>query len=744
MIKLDNVSKNFGNKKILHNINLVINPNEVTFIVGSSGAGKTTLLNLISGLDSISEGNIYFNGENISSNVDEYRATKVGFVFQDYNLISGLSVRQNVELGLMYANKENPDIHKQLENLDIKDEKQCVETLSGGEKQRVAIVRSVCKDSKIIIADEPTGNLDSQNANKVFEQLVKIKEGKYIVVVSHDKEMACKYADRIITLSDGHIVDDKRITASFEPKFISNEKNNLRTLKKTFSPIFTVGLNSVRMRRSKIISIALVVALSVSMMAMAFDFNQIGSRVSNDVNINYLESDLVSVFYSSTPNLGYKGTPFSKDEISYISEKYKIEQIVPLYVERDSWILSNGSQLFESCIKQINLNHFFEQRIMSYDIEGSFPSDKDEIILAKDVAECLFEGDCIGKEILISDGRSEKSIMCKIVGINKTINPFDKIYTFVSAEKIKEIYENELSNSLYNRIELRRYKEELTSSMANVSTGGAYSPMKQIQGDEVVVLGEIPENKNEIMISSEFVPYVLEGLKISSENLEDAFEELLDTKVVLRHNGAHEVYIKGVYESEQKEFRISGELLADLKEINPTVLEMYASKTINVSEIKERIDKEENFTCSLRLESLKNNVAQQTSYFKLTLIVIGFIMVFVSISMLASFSKIVVLERRKEIAILKSLGATNKHVALTLWFDWIVVSLLACAFSLGITAIFVNVTPYFIKDISFFKLEYPTIPLLLLSGMSLLFVCIYSLFGMKKLIKITPAELLKH
>jgi len=214
MIALRKVSKSFGGKKILCGIDLQILPDEITFVVGSSGSGKTTLLNIIGGLDVPSSGEVVLDGKAISDDLSAYRRTKLGFVFQDYNLIPGLSVRDNIELALLYAGRKSAvperEIREQTDRLGIKDIGQKAETLSGGEKQRTAIVRSICKRSDLILADEPTGNLDSANAQNVVKELVSLKKGRHVVIVSHDVAAAKAFADRIITISDGRITEDIR------------------------------------------------------------------------------------------------------------------------------------------------------------------------------------------------------------------------------------------------------------------------------------------------------------------------------------------------------------------------------------------------------------------------------------------------------------------------------------------------------------------------------------------------------
>ena len=130
MITIDNVNKKYGDKKILDRINLDIQPGELVFIVGSSGAGKSTLLNLIGGLDTVSSGNIYCDNMDISIDLPQYRAERIGFIFQDFNLISGLSVTKNIELALFYSHKKSKTIRREIEHLGMKDSNQTVETMS--------------------------------------------------------------------------------------------------------------------------------------------------------------------------------------------------------------------------------------------------------------------------------------------------------------------------------------------------------------------------------------------------------------------------------------------------------------------------------------------------------------------------------------------------------------------------------------------------------------------------------------
>lgn len=200
----------------LNNVSLSLPSKGMIFIVGKSGSGKSTLLNVIAGFDKPTSGNIYYAGNNInqlsSTELDYYRNSVIGFVFQDYCLIETFSVKQNIKVAYDYKNEKVSDeqISKILESVDLKGfENRYPRQLSAGQKQRVAIARALAKNSKIILADEPTGNLDSKTTTQILDILKEISKKRLVVVVSHNKDDAYKYADRIIEISNGKILKDR-------------------------------------------------------------------------------------------------------------------------------------------------------------------------------------------------------------------------------------------------------------------------------------------------------------------------------------------------------------------------------------------------------------------------------------------------------------------------------------------------------------------------------------------------------
>ena len=223
MLILKNVNK-FFNKKTKNKIHAVNNTSlefkrtGLVAILGQSGSGKTTLLNLIGGLDKVDSGEIYINKKRItqvSTHIaDKIRNFNIGYIFQDYKLIDDISVFENVAISLKMVGINNKrQIKKRvkyvLDALNMnKYRNRLAKSLSGGQKQRVAIARAIIKNPNILIADEPTGNLDSKNSLEVMNILKSISKEKLVILVTHEVELAKLYASRIIEIKDGKVIND--------------------------------------------------------------------------------------------------------------------------------------------------------------------------------------------------------------------------------------------------------------------------------------------------------------------------------------------------------------------------------------------------------------------------------------------------------------------------------------------------------------------------------------------------------
>ncbi len=238
MIKLSNISKFYYSETTatlgLRNINLEFEKGEFVAITGESGSGKSTLINVISGMDTYEDGELYYNGEETSGygkeEWDEYRRNKISFIYQSYNLIDSYTAVENIESVLLICEKNNGRMtdkerrKKAMECLKMvgleKQAKNRASHMSSGQKQRLGIARALAKNTDVIIADEPTGNLDIENGNQVMKILYELSKTKLVIVVTHNYEQAEQYATRKVRMFDGEMVENRVL----RPKAIIEEK----------------------------------------------------------------------------------------------------------------------------------------------------------------------------------------------------------------------------------------------------------------------------------------------------------------------------------------------------------------------------------------------------------------------------------------------------------------------------------------------------------------------------------------
>jgi len=237
IIRLDKISKKYGEYKVeikaLDNVSLEIHPGEFVSIIGPSGCGKSTLLHCMGLLDRPTSGTVYIEGKDTSKitgkEISSFRGDKLGFVFQNYNLIPRLTVLENVMLPGLIMNKDPDDLEKRsrllLKEVGIAHRINHKGIhLSGGEQQKVAIARALINEPVLVLADEPTGALDSENSNEIMDILVKMNEKQHstFVFVSHDLDVA-RYGKRTIAIKDGKIISDT-----------SDDSNDFKSMLKTF------------------------------------------------------------------------------------------------------------------------------------------------------------------------------------------------------------------------------------------------------------------------------------------------------------------------------------------------------------------------------------------------------------------------------------------------------------------------------------------------------------------------------
>ena len=323
MIKVNGVTKSYVSKEkqrvdALRGVSFELSDTGMVFVLGKSGSGKSTLLNLLGGLDSPTEGEITVDGVSMKDfkqvDYDSYRNSYVGFIFQEYNLLDTFNVKENVELALQLSKGENVDerVAFSLEQVELPTDylTRRVGELSGGEKQRVAIARSIVKDSKLILADEPTGNLDSATGESIWNILKKLSQTRLVVVVSHDRESAEKYADRIIEIADGEIVSDSGAqseTVQSEARFVATQK------RLPFAVRFRMALNSLFKRKGRSVIIVIVSILSTFLLAVV---QMLLSFSALDAKLSYIEKH--DVPYITVKSADHRSFDYITQNSSYV------------------------------------------------------------------------------------------------------------------------------------------------------------------------------------------------------------------------------------------------------------------------------------------------------------------------------------------------------------------------------------------------------------------------------------------
>lgn len=448
MLELKNVSKFYYKKGIVSSgiskVSLKFDMGEFIAITGESGSGKSTLLNVISGLDTYEEGEMYVNGEETShyneEDYEEYRKKYIGNIFQSFNLVNSYTVYQNVELVLLINGETRRSVkHKVIDILKKVDlykyRHTKVSKLSGGMKQRVAIARCLAKDAPIIIADEPTGNLDSKNAKSVLKLLYEISKYKLVIVVTHNFEQISEYATRRITMHDGSVIEDMKLKDKNEVKEVNTSKfkktkviSNLRLgIRNTFNIV------------PKFLLLTFVYAfVLISIVGVYSAFLELESA-NNAYNSFFNETDANKrVIVKKKDN-----SSFTNEEINRLKSISNVEKVITNdYVYDYSMSLIDYENIF------LDSNFMKLEEFKGKLKYGRMPLNDNEIIVSGSKENYYIEdmgSELINKEVSINSGSDE--IKVKIVGVsvfekyNWMVTSYvsDKIYNYVE-NQVEQVY----------------------------------------------------------------------------------------------------------------------------------------------------------------------------------------------------------------------------------------------------------------------------------------------------------------
>ena len=481
MLKLENVSKIYYTNGIvatgISKVNLELNIGEFVVITGESGSGKSTLLNVISGIDSYEEGEMYINGKETShyteKDFEEYRKKYIANIFQSFNLINSYTVYQNVELVLLLNGCKRKQIKKKV--LDIIDKvgltkfkNTKVSKLSGGQKQRVAIARAIVKDTPIIVADEPTGNLDTKSAYEIIELLKNVAKDKLVVIVTHNIEQVEKYATRIIKMHDGRMIQNTEIKNINEDSKITQASGKNITIPNQYR----LGIRNTFNIFSKFILLFIVFTfMSVAFLAeySAFKLVEHSTEESSGYSANLRDISKERILINKQNR-----EPFTEDDYNKIKQLSNIDYIVEDDISLDTeFILRNDTLNTYGYIKDINN---FKGNL---DI-GRMPENNDEIILKanKDdytITQMLDE--TLNSEFSLQKSYREGDTIkiVKIVGIQYNENNTIYDRTFYVSNEVKKLVRSYVHNQYSDMKTLLndKYVQYTIETSENVEPGTA-------------------------------------------------------------------------------------------------------------------------------------------------------------------------------------------------------------------------------------------------------------------------------
>lgn len=754
MLTLKNIKKIYDNGNIaLNNINLNFRKNEFVTILGPSGSGKTTLLNIIGGLDRYTTGDIIINGMSTKyfkdRNWDSYRNSCIGFIFQDYNLIKHLSVYKNVEMSLTLSGVKNKKdmVVETLKKVGLeKHIHKKPSELSGGQIQRVAIARALVNNPEIILADEPTGALDSQTSTEVMKIIKEISKDKLVIMVSHNEKLAYRYSSRIINIKDGVIINDSNPLNENK----SNKKFKIKKTKMSFLTALSLSLNNIKTKKARtfltsiassigIIGIAVILSISngfkkqidnyeagaltsFPITITSSSFLENGSVLEKEDNLSTYPSNNILYSYNYSNNETIHKNKIDNNYISYI-EKISNKYINTIFYDRIinlNILTFNGVLYKELNNKLVNLIELPQQSYLkeNYDLlKGDYPSKPEDVVLIVDnknrvdinLLKALF---CNSLEKINFD---------EIIGQEFKLVKNDDFYkrvddnVYVKNDVNKELYEMKSNKTLRIVGILRRKKgnnilETNTSSNDISKIGYTNELVKQI----------IKDNKNSNIVNSQINSsgIVFMG-KIEFDRAGITKQEAL---TMLGENDIPSaIYIY------PKDFKSKDKIINYLDRYNKNkpkdekiIYSDYAKEIINLS--KKIMDA-----------------------ITIVLIVFSSISLIVSSIMIGIITYISVIERTREIGILRSLGARKKDISRVFNMEVLIVGLSTGIIGIVIAKlmiIFINLILYKLtdlKDIAMLDLKHAFILIII----STLLTLLGGFIPAKKASKKNPVEALK-
>ena len=759
MLKLKNIKKNYvlGNEQIkaLKGIDIEFRKNEFVAILGPSGCGKTTLLNIIGGLDHYSSGDLIIDSVSTKKYKDKdwdtYRNHKVGFVFQNYNLITHQNVLSNVELALTLSGvgKKERKLKaiEALEKVGLKDQLyKKPNQMSGGQMQRVAIARALVNNPDIILADEPTGALDTKTSEQIMEILQEISKNQLVIMVTHNPELAKKYATRIINLLDGEITSDTKPYSEKLEKENGKSKNKKTSM--SFWTAFNLSLNNLLTKKGRTILTAFAGSIGIIGIALIMSLSNGVQTYIDNVQEETLTSYPITIQKESLNLTDFMETlQPSDEEKNHDNDKiYSNNIMTDMMSAMSSKVKSNNLESFKDYIEngKSDIKNYTSAIDYSYDLQLQIYKDSDDEIvqvnpnnvldeigmslntmqsefMSTDVFMEMFDSKEMNEQmydLVAGSWPTKYNEVVLLVDENNEVSDFT-LYALglKDSKELKEMYQNivngvafeskETSYEIEDLLNLKfkfllssDYYEKENGIWINKKEDEEYLKKKLDNAEELVITGIIKPNEESLVKSTtggilylnDLEKYVIDkgnetkiakeqkenpetniftGKKFSDEefNMESLSPEILKYLQSLSPEEMAKV-IENYKETANATYEQVLTQIGVIDLDNPTAINLYPKDFDAKEEVIKIIDDYNKKQDDENIINYSDVVGIMISGVSTIIDVISYVlMAFVSISLIVSsimigiITYISVLERTKEIGILRAIGASKKDIS---------------------------------------------------------------------------------
>lgn len=753
MLELNGIRKTYvtGTTSVeaLKGIDLKFRDSEFVSILGQSGCGKTTLLNIIGGLDKYTSGDLKINGRSTKDfkdrDWDAYRNNSIGFVFQSYNLIPHQTVLSNVELALTLSGVSKAERRQRateaLEKVGLKEQiHKKPNQMSGGQMQRVAIARALVNDPDILLADEPTGALDTQTSIQIMDLLKEISKDRLIIMVTHNPELATQYSTRIIRLLDGTITDDNNpyngeddnITTKTDEDSLTDKKSGKTKKKKTSMSFFTalsLSLNNLMTKKTRTILTAFAGSIGIIGIALILSIsNSIQNyidRVQRDTLSSYpiqLQKESVDVSSMIENMMGNKDKNVDHDKDKIYSNNIMTDMVNSMVAE----VNSNNLKAFKSYLEnhKSDVDGYISDIQYSYDVPlyiySTDTSDGVTQLNPSSVMENMY-GMSVSGDGMMSAGMQNTSVWSRlfdnrqmldeqydliagswadnynevmlVVDENNEIDDYT-LYSlgFKDPAEVKKIFKNVMAGNSYETEEtqytydevldkkfklvlptdLYRYNDTL-GIWEDASHDDEYMTTVVNNAEEVKIAGIIRKNPDAASVS------VSSGVAYTKDLMPHIIDKVNETQIVKQQlaDPEKDVFTGMSFDNDKTSISTlenNKSLLGIASEDNPSEIDIYAKDFDSKEKLQDFI---KNYNDEVTADGRDEDTINYTDYVGILMSSVSTIITaissvliaFVAISLVVSsimigiITYISVLERTKEIGVLRSIGASKKDVS---------------------------------------------------------------------------------